>query len=1192
MEKATALILLLTLLALSMVVSADNWTLNFIERDTSPWWRGNGHVLDGSAKFSIYVGSTLVKTYSSIGSDYDYGNMTIDLSAYSVEGSTIKLAFYGSGDIIYYLYNINLKKNGQAVKFTPFTVVKTSNEQIHYDNSFREDRIVATIEDEGWINFTSATIVSAPELQINPSQLTFNKTIYSIAQGNILTITANVTNIGSATDSGVVAKLYINDVLTSTSAQQSIAAGASANFSFAYTANFAGTNRIKVTVQAVPSGTEGMIWNNNATKYILKHPYFYTTNFSNSPAVVYETQQPYSDWLSSLATAAAGDLPYNFASSSADEPTKAQYAEEMSLYGNIKGLSTYQNATMNDLLYAGKGNWCFFDRSQAGGTAEETGGTWSLYGSCDYDSSGADWGAITELYSMAYDWDAPYIISYDAEHGTNNTAIIRDNLARLCLDSYLTDKEIYAYPFVGDRNTVDNWGDWGTGKLAKEGGTGVCAMALLDYDGQYQDVDRMDEAVRFVEQDLFKNDEKMTGMPESIIQAQVTEDGIWEEGSGYQDYHEPTTSYFMALYKSTFNKSLGSIYPLAYGYATWLLRANAPTGVYPQYTVSYACPWYPLVNYYLSFDPGTPEYSLGTWFTNFAIVPDKGYKGSGSGVGCGGDYGAYPELLLGYNASAPMTTPAVPSYFFPYRTGAVLRSGYTRNDTYVFVRSSMNHTMSGHSADMTNQLTFDIWAKGAYLIPEVGNPRFLGSPEDDEAFTIGMTTMLVNCSTCTYQTNGWTAIDRDTKGTYENMQNPSTLNSNFANNQISYVAGKMTVNYYVSVTQGTGYEGALPSPYSWTRKIMMVDNGRYVISLDNLSSASARNWEMTIPLGETNPHTGEGADNYANGNLTIDRTDYNWYDRTAGTPIPFNLTSPQKIVWKTTSETNTVDTTAYPVNMTVFLNPIPQLAEFISMHMHYGGYGLQNEFHIPEAKIKQSGTAIKYLTVYFPTTTGDAQPTITNLTVTGGSGGNDYATRINYGGASDIVTFSDGETITAGDVVTNADSSFSNYNSTLQYFFLTNGSRFDYGGLNQLTATKTLMTAMMNYSGNNRSIVAVGSSGTNVTIYAGQCDSETSIYRNGTLQTKGVNWNCLNSTNLWISMTFSSPGQYDIIQGNQTTQKASNITLTSSAGWNMYEGTSTLTCTTDAVGIIPSLYVNGVGVANPYSQQWSFEFTP
>lgn len=1128
------------------LAEADSWTLNFIERDTEPWNRASSHK-DNYAYMSVYVGSTLVKNYASIGTDYDYGNTSIDLSNNDPTGQQIKFVFYGT-DTIYYLYNINLQKNGQYVKFTPWTATSTtvSDGSVHYDNSWREDRIVATIESNGGqVNFTSATVATAPELRIQQSGLTFNKTIYSINQGDSLQINATLNNIGTATDSGVVARLYINDVLTSTSSSHSIANGSSYIYSFAYTVDFAGPNRIKVTVQAVPSGTEGMAWNNNATKYILKHPYFYTTNFSNSPAVVYGGSTPYSGWLSTLASLASNDLSYDYTSGSASETTKAQKAMEMSLHGNINGLATYQNKTMQALLYAGKGNWCFLNRSFAGDTTERSGGVWTLYNdTCPYNTVGMYWGQITTEYSMAYDWDAPYIISYDAAHGTSYMTTIRDNVAHLCQDSYLVDKEMYNYPTGGDRDTVDTWGDWGTGKLAKEGGTGVCALAMLDYDGQYQNVDdNMFQITNFIARDTFQLGSKMTGAPESILQIQTTEDGIWEEGGGYQDYHEPTISYFMALYRYTFNQSLADAYPLAYGYATWILRAFAPTGQYPQMTTSYASPWYPQVNYYLSLNPtDAVNYGLGVYYTNYSIVPNKGYRGSGSGQGAGGDYGGYPELLLGYNTSASMATPSEPSYLFPQGTGAVLRSGFNRGDTYVYLRSAMNHTMSGHSEGTTQQLVFDIWAKGAYLIDEPGDPRFLGSPQDDDASTKDRATILA------YNSNrnlwGWTT--RDTKGTYESMVDPSKINTGFFTPFIDFTEGNMTVSS-LSDTYAE-YTYALPAPYSWTRSILMLDNN-YVIVADRLASIASQQYSMIIPFGDSNGNTNANPIfNYARGNFTIDGTDYQWYDRVAGNPTPFSVTNAQKIVWKSLSETNTIDTTAYQVNMTVFLNPVNSIS-VITGHMHYGNYGQSYEWNAPLARVNQTGSNVKYLTVYYPTTTGDAQPIITNLTVTGGSGGNDYTTKVQVGSKTDIITASDGEGITAGPVSTDAQMSFSREENGLQYFFIRSGKKFSYNGISRVELSSAADNLIYAYNGENRSMNISGSGSTEITLNDLRTDFTYIVYRDGFAY---QNWRMNNGSSMTITTTLSSHS-FDIIANGHyppsvtLNSPADNSNLTSSA---------------------------------------------
>jgi|GEM_PF-2589703 len=1107
---------------LSSNAGAEEWTLSFVERDTMPWARGSS-VKDNDAAIYVYVNNDLAKSYPTIGQDYHYGLETVNLSSYDPEGGKITLAFkgYRTG---FLLYNINISRDGEMVDFAPWTVSGfTTDEQIHYDNTLRDDRIMAYIGNDGWVNFTTSTISIAPELVIKPSGLHFSKPMYDISNGDGLQITAEVENTGSADESDAAVKLYVNDALYQTSSGSPVPKGSSANFTFTYTADFGGGHLIKVEAEVVPSGSEGMTHNNKAVKYILDHPYFYVTDFSEAPVNTHSGQEPYSSWDSSLQSDAGLALSYDYASSTAAEHIKAEYALRLSLYGNIHDDSEYQNKAMEALSYIGDGDWNWANRSNAGNTAEGAGGTHTVYpANADYsgsvEDSGANWGDVLVGYGIAYELNFDYIKSYDETHGTSFLPAIRDKLARLCQDAYLLAKEIYNYHGGGDRTTAFNFGDWGTGKLAMEGGIGVCTMALLDYDGQYQDIESMDEIVEFVERDLFEEGSKLVGAPESLLQIQVNEDGIWEEGSGYQDYHAPTTSYFMALYKSTFGVNLADVYPLAYGYGTFILRTLYPTGQYPQIATSYGSPWYPQINYYLMFDKDEEEYKAGTWFVNYSIIQQRGYRGNDNGQGAGGDMKGYSYLLLGYDKSAAHSHFSDGTYFFPENTAAVLRSGFGKEDLYVFFTAPDNHTMSGHSSDTISQLVFDMWAKGAYLVARRGDERFLD--QADYIGRAGFTTMLVKCPTCSWG-GQWKAIYRGAKGTYGDMDNPSQITSTLNSGSLDYAEGGMTVSDFVNMTGSASYTAALPFTFDWTRGIMMVA-GEYVVVSDRLVSDSSRDYAMVIPFGETNGNVGGSgdADNYAWGNLMIDGTDTSWYDRTQGSEafVPSTHSSAQEIVWKTRSETNDMDTTSEAVNLTVRLNPASD-TDIVSGTIHFGNYGVGYEWYIPVANVKQSGADVKYLTVYYPTNSTDTRPAITNVQITGGSGGNDYATRLTRGAVTDIMSVSDGETISADVMTTNAELAFSRaVSGGLQYFFMRSGTAFSYSGSDRLSVSSVVPElVLVSYEdGNSNITMRVKGSGTAIiTLKNLDPSSAYAVKRDGAAYT---NW-VLKNSNKDIAIT-------------------------------------------------------------------------
>jgi hypothetical protein len=319
-----------------------------------------------------------------------------------------------------------------------------------------------------------------------------------------------------------------------------------------------------------------------------------------------------------------------------------------------------------------------------------------------------------------------------------------------------------------------------------------------------------------------------------------------------------------------------------------------------------------------------------------------------------------------------------------------------------------------------HQLSFDLWAKGAYPVIDAGDERFLGYGGSS---IYGHTTWLF------YEDGEERWIDRDTKGQYgETCKNPAYITTTLTSNDLDFLEGRMDVTSWYNYPDS----GDVKKPFSVTRDMVMVGDDYFIVA-DSLVSNGENRYSMIIPFGSANGHTGaedNPSDNWALGSLNVDGSRIHWYDYINPKPLNSRVQKASNMVWETVTETNDIETTPYPVNMTVHLNPTAEIDVDVS-GMHYGDYGQGHEWAFPYVRVNQQGNNVKYLTVYYPTSAGEKAPDMRSLSVAGGSG-TAYATRIGY----DVAMVGDGVSITAENLTSDARMTYMRLNGGLPSAFL------------------------------------------------------------------------------------------------------------------------------------------------------------
>jgi len=1085
------------------------WLLSFVLRDNS--------VNSGDGYLNIWCGNLKLASYNVL-KNPNYGYQEVDLTPCNPEGRRITFEFYDDTRGVIYLYNISVTHRGKMVRFTPWSCSKTRPEmrcQLYSETRLMLGHPSNITGTWAGVNVTSSPLLDAPELEIRQSDLRLSRE-YGVAQGENITVTATVRNTGAVNASNVRVALYINGINVRNSSPISVQAGGNTTVSFTHTANYGSRNYIKIEVEAIPENTtlEGLEQNNRAVVYLMKsYPYFFFKNFSTTHAAGHLGEEPYASWLSSLQSKAQSAYALDYSDPSLQEADKAINAMAMALYYHVTGNQSYANKTMEALLnigngmYSGTTPWVWANRSDTTGN----------YG----------WGSTYSMgiamkagigYSYAYNWVRDYMETYDSLQGTNYSDVAADRLYLLLADLYHHLKEVTAptdgYPTSG-RSGVSFGGDDHLRRIGALGALGAGALTLLDYNGRYVDLEgHPEEWVEFVRKDLAV--ESQSGFWQPALDVHLTKDGYYMGGE-YLQYFEPAVAYFMKTYYDTFGVNLGDSNPLLDGFAMHLPYTIMPNGI-----KNYVTAWYGVYLRQIllaeTYPDGSLKKNLQYWYLNASRVAynDKGFLTKDSTI---------PKYLLlpVYNRSAEnVTLPGEASYISGRPSMAVLRSGFSKEDWYSFFKIINEEYYSATGQSHAELLTFDIWAKGAYLVPDSGEPRFT-NPNSSlryraEGNSIGHTTVLVNDSGVLKAVARWaggSAYPPD-------ELNRAYLRYNITSGLLDMLEGYMYVNrvrypgdYYASLDPP-------PDRFGWTRGLVLAGND-YLIEYDFFNS-SANEYYLVVPLGSTEGTAGSipyqsgnfstQLDNRVYGNLTIGAQPVLWFDGAKERVVmkEHRFSGVSNITWETLSETNLLERDSRTVRLSIYLPEPAQVAQNVSV-MHYGPYGGNYDYWHPYLRIKVPRN--KFFIIYHAYTGASPVVNASSISLTGGDG-DDYALRLNGTGYTDFIHISDGENVTYGEISTDASFALTrlNLSGRVEHLLLRNISRYSRGGEQLLGSTGRIDLLFMVPGVANRSILVSTREKVNLTLAVAP-GYQYNITRNGALHNR---WGFVDARHLWIEV--------------------------------------------------------------------------
>ncbi|WP_457640934.1 CARDB domain-containing protein [Persephonella sp.] len=1114
------------------VANVGEWLLSFVLRDNN--------VNAGNGYLNVWCGEQKMASYN-VNKEPNYGYQEINLTPCNPRGKRITFEYNNEGRGVVYLYNLSVTHKGKMIRFTPWTCTKTRPEmrcQLYSETRFMLGHPSNITGILAGVNVTSSPLIDAPELEIRQSDLKLSKD-YGVSQGETIEINATVRNLASRDANNVKVALFINGVNVQNSSAFNLPEGAETTVSFHHAIDYGTKNYIKIEVVAIPENAtlEGLEQNNRAVRYLIKsYPYFFFKNFSTTYAAQHLNEEPYASWLNSLQSKARSAYSLDYSDPSLKETDKAINAMAMALYYHITGNESYANKTMEALFNIGNGMydtntpWIWANRSDTKGNYG-WGNTYKSYTAM----------TVGIGYAYAYNWVRSYMESYDSTHGTNYSEEAADRLYLLLADLYLHLKEVTApadgYPSSG-RSGVSFGGDDHLRRIRAVGALGTGALTLLDYHGKYADLEGSpEEWVEFARKDLAV--ESQSGFWQPALDVHLTKDGYYM-GGDYLQYFEPAVAYFMKTYYDTFGVNLGDKNPLYDGFAMFLPYTIMPNGIKNSVTA-----WFGVYQRQIllaeTYPDGSLKKNLQYWYLNASRVAygDKGFLTKDNGI---------PKYMLipVYNKSAEnVTLPEEASYVSGKPSMAVLRSGFSKDDWYSFFKIINEEYYSSTGQSHADLLTFDIWAKGAYLVPDSGEPRFT-NPNSSlryraEGNSIGHTTVLVNDSGTLKAVARWAGASAYP----QNEFNRAYLRYALTTKNMDALEGYMLVH---KVRYPSDYYASLDAPpqkFVWTRGLVLVGNN-YMIEYDFFNT-SANEYYLVVPLGSTEGTEGSVAykprnfttqlDNRIYGNLSIDSQPVPWFDEASERVVmkEHRFEGVRNVTWETLSESNKIEPTSHEVRLSMYLATSTQVHQNVSV-MHYGPYGGKYDYWHPYLKIKVPDN--KFFVVYHAYNSTDPAITATTLAPTGGDG-NDYALKLNGTGYEDFISISDGENLSYASINTDASFALSRINSEgVGHILLRNFTHYSYGG-DELLSSSARVDLYLENGMSSKVLKVLTSRKVNLTI-AVTPGYEYNITREGATYS---NWSVADAGHLWLTVP-AGGGSFEIHSSPPGTLSTGTLRIT------------------------------------------------
>ncbi|UCH88802.1 MAG: fibronectin type III domain-containing protein [Thermoplasmata archaeon] len=468
------------------------------------------------------------------------------------------------------------------------------------------------------------------------------------------------------------------------------------------------------------------------------------------------------------------------------------------------------------------------------------------------------------------------------------------------------------------------------------------------------------------------------------------------------------------------------------------------------------------------------------------------------------DLVSYSEIqciiqILSYNrniiAISPETYFERPSQSLSDVGLAVLRSDWSEDATYMMVLGEHNNNGLNTSHSEGDATSFNLYAKGEYLILEGGDGRFAdgrivleggdyGWHDDNESWIKPWGNLSVD--KCDHEWivespvgHNLILVDNNTRFGCKNV--PGHLQSYRYGIDKAYIENFLATDSmdYLDVRV---HEGDL---HDCINEISNVDidntrsiifpNHEYFILIDDLKSLNNEPHIYGFQLHFAGAHVETNTEaRYASwygndtwklkkmdGSLKADGSLVIWDDAEEDV-----LTGCKELIWKTKNSDD-----EEIALITYFITPD------VDIYVDRGDGDDYNTRYLdpyinPYVKACANGTDIKFLTFLYPWKLDcETAPEIVDLTAIGGQGG-----KLDIGTRKDLIVIKNdlSKEVIAEDIRTDAKIAFSSYDDNLNFYFIKDGSFFNYYGQDELRVSQNVEILTHEYNINNRTFSVKG----------------------------------------------------------------------------------------------------------------------
>lgn len=1055
---------------------------------------------------------------------------------------------------MFQLWDISLTKDNKTIGVTPFTCV--NNHESYYCRMPDDESAVLILGDAGTNRYSgikTSVLSNLPDFSVSPASVTTNPVIFDTIIGHKVYVNTTVKNNGNATGSNAYAQLYIDDVFHSNSAPFTTASGANTTVSLNFTLTKKPT---KVRVQIVPTGTENKKINNNVSFYVIKrHPYMVVQSRDEIMIAKYPDREPYTLWNTSAINAADSSLGKDW--------TINQSANERG--NNIFYLGLAYQTTQNP-KYA---------EAALGGLGNITESSTQFRSTNSY--------IHTELWYLAAGFDL--VGDYIYTKYPDRYISIQKNLSLIGRDSAWY---VYGTSFGEMGETVARYGGDGDANMFIYSGAGNLQLALLDQTSS--EIDSVEYLNRVM--DSYHKQRYMTYNHASFT-PMLFEDGQGSQGD-YRVYYENDYAGLGMAYQNT----LGTLFDYPYSKGFFLIPMD-----------------------YISYFGTKPNWGSGKKATPTSIWT---YASLFKNDGNNGKYYQYliekyinnsfydneregtlfPYRYIYYDYTYPQLEPRYwvdgnyEKSFISSNTSekaiTTLRSGwdYTKDMQVQFL--TYPHALGSYQGD--GGFSFDLHAKGAYLLADGGDVRDgTGAPEKNATAK-----MLAKLADEHWGSNSFMLDDGMTV-----LSNGHNLTKYMFNDSLDFVEGSVYVRNYAHDPTDDAPSTPVTNPPTWNRSFVFPKD--YAILLDRVEAPGSHKYGQVFMFGFTEytkgPNSSTKIDDIGNGTINInDSGNVDWQN--LGYPPGTEYNDVKIVRWTTERDINGVMSGNYSIELAVNFIPFAKMQLNRSLENYGWTYG--KDASRPFIKTTQEGNTAKFMAIMYPRNASDPAEgnlTVTNLTVTGGTG-NDYAAKMTNGSNADTITFSDGENITAGNHTTDANTSFSRWNGVLNYYFIEDGKNFTYQTTDYLKSDKKLNYLYNIISGYNQYIKVNGTNATNITVKVSDVSSNYTVMKKADgVYSNYSNKGIVDASHIWINLSLSTQEylitnlgatEGPIIEYMPPTPISLTVTpgssFTTSFSWS--DGAGNITNSNDAIvqcfysdwlPIADSYWINGTELTNPES---------